>query len=306
MISKHFNQRGFTLLELLISLSILAFVIGSVYTFYDYGSKAFQEGEQHWLAQRQVRDTADYLSNELRYAYSLKLLDPKEKIPEKPTKEDHYIYLDVGKNYIHRYADAAGKPQERIIINANDYSLAFYRVEQNKDIGNEPIPNVLGFSVVAGSVNYQIESAITLLNMPTDSISETIPDSETSNIYYTKITLGEIIEEPPDPPRGCFIATAAYDSEFAPAVMLLRQFRDNYLLTNGLGEEFVQFYYRHSPSVAAYIAANEPLKWGVRIILLPVVGLAFIIMQPALWLALIMTLLAGYASKKQKKLFLWE
>lgn len=70
---------------------------------------------------------------------------------------------------------------------------------------------------------------------------------------------------------GCFIATAAYGSYLDPHVMVLRQFRDNYLLTNELGRAFVQFYYRSSPVVADYIKEHEALKLAVRIALTPIV-----------------------------------
>lgn len=71
--------------------------------------------------------------------------------------------------------------------------------------------------------------------------------------------------------RGCFIATAAYGTEFAPEVYLLQDFRDNYLLKNPLGKFFVEIYYFISPPIANIIKESEALKKAVRIGLTPIV-----------------------------------
>jgi len=73
---------------------------------------------------------------------------------------------------------------------------------------------------------------------------------------------------------GCFIATAAYGSYDFYDVMILRLFRDKYLLTNKLGREFVKFYYRHSPPIAHFIEKDETLKAFVRMALKPLVFIA--------------------------------
>jgi hypothetical protein len=70
---------------------------------------------------------------------------------------------------------------------------------------------------------------------------------------------------------GCFIATAAYGSYIDPHVYVLRNFRDRYLLTNSLGQSFVNSYYRYSPPVADLIGKHESLKIAARWALTPVV-----------------------------------
>ncbi len=70
---------------------------------------------------------------------------------------------------------------------------------------------------------------------------------------------------------GCFIATAAYGTELQPEVQALRNFRDETLLQNAIGEKFVETYYKVSPPIADYIRDKEVLKSVVRGALYPVV-----------------------------------
>jgi uncharacterized repeat protein (TIGR01451 family)/CSLREA domain-containing protein len=69
----------------------------------------------------------------------------------------------------------------------------------------------------------------------------------------------------------CFIATAAYGSYLEPEVVVLRRFRDRWLLTNAPGRAFVEWYYRNSPPIAAYIAERPVLRAIVRSLLTPIV-----------------------------------
>ena len=70
---------------------------------------------------------------------------------------------------------------------------------------------------------------------------------------------------------GCFIATAAYGSYLAPHVQVLRDFRDDVLLTNPLGKIFVDYYYEYSPPIALKISEHEGLKTATRVVLTPLV-----------------------------------
>jgi uncharacterized repeat protein (TIGR01451 family) len=70
---------------------------------------------------------------------------------------------------------------------------------------------------------------------------------------------------------GCFIATAAYGSYLHPHVQVLRDWRDDVLLSTAPGRRFVDAYYRHSPPVADYIADRPWLQSLIRLGLLPLI-----------------------------------
>jgi hypothetical protein len=63
----------------------------------------------------------------------------------------------------------------------------------------------------------------------------------------------------------CFIATAAYGSDTAKEIDILREFRDTLLLPNSLGAEFVSLYYAISPPAANFISQHEVLRKAVRV-----------------------------------------
>ncbi|WP_420904236.1 beta strand repeat-containing protein [Candidatus Magnetaquiglobus chichijimensis] len=90
---------------------------------------------------------------------------------------------------------------------------------------------------------------------------------------------------------GCFIATAAYGSYEEPHVQLLREFRDRYLLTNALGGWFVEQYYNHSPVAADWLREHDAVKPVVRVLLLPLIGMSWLLLTGSMPAALGLMLL---------------
>jgi hypothetical protein len=70
---------------------------------------------------------------------------------------------------------------------------------------------------------------------------------------------------------NCFIATAAYGTDMAPEVETLRDFRDEKLLTNKVGKEFVEVYYKVSPPIADVIRDHDSLRAITRVALRPII-----------------------------------
>ena len=169
-----------------------------------------------------------------------------------------------------------------------------------------PEPLINGYRVYYGTSSYYYSNVIDVGNRTDCTITGLLPGMT----YYIAATAcsstgdesnfsGEIVYTVPGASTsssssggggGCFIATAAFGSYIAPEVMALREFRDRVLLTNSPGKTFVEWYYRVSPAVAAFISEHDPLKIAVRWGLTPIVYavkypaavLAFLVLIPTL------------------------
>jgi hypothetical protein len=86
---------------------------------------------------------------------------------------------------------------------------------------------------------------------------------------------------------GCFIATAAYGTPLEGEPDILRDFRDECLLTNPVGEALVEGYYSVSPPMADFIAERDGLRAVVRVGLVPVVVMSEVAMNTQLALMLL-------------------
>jgi hypothetical protein len=86
---------------------------------------------------------------------------------------------------------------------------------------------------------------------------------------------------------GCFIATVAYGSDMHDDVEQLRRFRDEWLVGNIAGQQFVNWYYRVSPPLADAIRDHEYLKAIIRgLLYVPVVMIRY----PALFMLSVLML----------------
>jgi len=81
------------------------------------------------------------------------------------------------------------------------------------------------------------------------------------------------------PGSGCFIATAAYGTPLAQEIRVLREFRDQCLLTKPLGQALVGLYDRVSPPIAEFITEHPGLKPLVRAGLFPAVAMSTVVVN---------------------------
>ena len=159
-----------------------------------------------------------------------------------------------------------------------DKSLTF-NIETGRDIGNE--------SEIYVPRGIFVDSPIVLL----DGLLVSPIINKNDNTFYIGMTIEgkgehviEIIDaknidtESLEAPNGggCLIATAAFGSEMAPQVQLLREIRDNTVLQTESGALFMtsfnQFYYSFSPVIADYERENYTFKEAVKLTLTPLLA----------------------------------
>jgi hypothetical protein len=106
-----------------------------------------------------------------------------------------------------------------------------------------------------------------------DDPSEVLAATEGGGIFRIQIEDGDGDEGDGGSPSSlCFIATAAYGDASARQVLLLRRFRDNYLLPTPAGRLVVKIYYHFSPPFADFIEVRPVLRQSARVILEPIVA----------------------------------
>ncbi len=140
-----------------------------------------------------------------------------------------------------------------------------------------------------------LEDGIIPITEGTNTINVFVSETDKEDRIYV-ITIQRGVDE-------CFIATAAFGSKFTWPVTLLRDFRDQYLLTNSWGTAFVSFYYQHSPPIATIISNNQMLKTMVRVLLAPLVASVFLLYHPTI-LLLIMVMVIFITSRFKYRRYL--
>ncbi|MBI5192975.1 MAG: hypothetical protein HZA08_05980 [Nitrospirae bacterium] len=95
----------------------------------------------------------------------------------------------------------------------------------------------------------------------------------------------------PKSDKRCFIATVAFGSSDSPYVMVLRNFRDKYLIPYNLGRKIVNTYYSISPAIADFLEQHPPAPFMVRITLFPVIGIVYLLLVTSLFVKIVLIVL---------------
>ena len=149
---------------------------------------------------------------------------------------------------------------------------------------NEEIHRVSGNAAVGGDFEKftfsEDQTGPTVIKF--ENIRNTGQETEFALIVVEESVKDKVVVEPvvatqeSEEGGGCLIATAAYGSEMAPQVQLLREIRDNQLMNTESGKSFMsgfnEVYYSFSPYIADMERENPMFKEAVKLGLTPMLS----------------------------------
>lgn len=191
-------------------------------------------------------------------------------------KAIRFLYSAVGFDYIH-----LGSDHVDLATTGTDVSTFSVSPRRIEGLTNDRLYYFKTAAIdAAGNVGYYSAAA-------NDSVCTYATDPTSTNCH--KITPSEVVGILSE--SNCFIATAAYGSNFAVELDTLRDFRDQVLLASEWGRSIVRFYYKNSPPLAHAIYRSDFMRATVRAALFPIVHLTDIALKHGLVAALLVGIL---------------
>lgn len=169
-----------------------------------------------------------------------------------------FLFAEQGFNYITLASDHVDLPVSG--ADTSSFSVSPRRIEGLKNDVQYYFKNALVDT--AGNISLYSQAA-------NDGDCSNSPSGGTDCRIVTPSEVVGVLDK-----TNCFIATAAYGTQFAKELDTLRDFRDQILLSNGIGHRFVRWYYDHSPKYAKMILDHPFARATVRAGLVPVVWFA--------------------------------
>jgi len=278
------NQKGFTVIELLIAVALLLVALGLGYQLLFYAQDNFERSEYQWERQNEVIALSSYMADVVDKSIYIRITTNINDIEN----EDGAIYREIDGEDIYLQNGLV----ETVVI-ANDLEISFAKV---LDVNSDYYNDLLEITVTASDVNYALSTKVKIENLTEDR--RIVGDDQASIlIFRTEETVAEV----PISIDNCYIATAANGSNMKPSVLLLRRFRDQVLLKSDIGTNVVGLYYKFSPPLAKIISTNPIYRFLTRLILLPVVGAVMIVMQPILIYSIIIGVIFAIIIYTKKK-----
>ena len=224
---KPFHEHGFTIIELLIALSLFGLVVSGGFSIY-FADKAFVSSTIKTDLERSMQIAMINITNSLRTAHEAEILDSLDEIEkeiEENDESDTFLLIVDSRPALQKWEEG-GFNTSYLIDYYNDdfrpeYELRFSKVEP-KDAGNAANVIQISLAVKHRSFEHEITESISLLNVGQKGVQ-----GSGSKIMRYVTTFEPQVYDPGDFTSHCFIATAVFGGD-SSITELLRDFRDKF------------------------------------------------------------------------------
>ncbi len=279
------NKKGFTLLELLIGLSLFSVIIILGYSFLRFSKTTHKKAVDKVELHQSLKEAIDFISDELSTSLYIRIQNKRFNHSDY-LEDDKFIESDGEsiKYYFYKEDENKnGKWSQNVIF---DY--------KNKlEIKKADTDNVVNITIrVLDDNNREIDSIST--KVYASNMLEGRPNIDSiqgggSYIQYNNTTKESSLPAP-NRMRYCFFNALWHSNH--PYVLVLREFRDNYLAKYNWGREFIDYYYRISPKYADIIGKSHTIRFLTGVLLAPLVTIIFITMRVPNYILILITLLS--------------
>lgn len=286
------HNRGFTLVELMISITLLSIVLALAYQTLSHLMGTFSRTEEKWIAEKDVKQAVSNITNATELSYQAVLKNHANINDITMEKGKRYLFYNAGDKrlYFIDYDETNETHLNKVLVNETDIYIGFTNIDTVGSVRKDLL-SIYAKSLVSNS-KYELNTAIHLPNiLKSVSTDGTALEDGKYNTLIFSIAKGDTINiVDGDISGACFVATAAYGDYDQHNVMLLRRLRDQVLLKSKVGSKFVQLYYRYSPPLANVIAQNGFLRFISRVLLTPLIGLSVFILHPVFSISIVLLL----------------
>ncbi len=155
------NQKGITLIELLIVIGIMGVVISLGFSFLIFGTRTFKLSGERADNQFDVRMPTDFVSKEVRYADTAEILTA---VPASQPPNTYDIYIDASNQLIYNKNGVLTTIPG--VTGVNDYTFTVSRISLN----------TLEYKIgKLGTTKYDVTTQVVILNMNAAGIDGTGP-----------------------------------------------------------------------------------------------------------------------------------
>lgn len=253
------ETKGFTLIELMITLALIGLVIAGGFSIYFFANRSFISGSLLADVQADMQIAMQRITEEVRLAHSMEII-AKTDVPSNPEEDDHYIFTENGSIFLRAGSSDTGTVHNRVILANRDgsdgYDLGFKPVMN----GSNKIDNMIEvtLSSLNPKVDYELNTELQILNLRLSGISGV---DESNAIYFTKTFTEAEYEEAEKINPGCFWRWRIF-GDGAPELDQLRKFRDGVLAKNPLGRFVIRTYYAATPGISTFLE-RQPVARSV-------------------------------------------
>jgi len=283
------KKAGFTLIEIMVSLVLVGLIASIAGTLVITATRGYLYARENDAITQKAQLALGRLNREFT-----ELMDVK-------ARDDAQPYL------IYEVPLRTGGVERRGIAKVGNTVQMFFNVPGTTLSGLTG--DVLVDNVQTLSLMYNPSSGVSLWSMGQDirnlfAVSVQLvlnrPDTGGAVSFFTTVSPrnnnnsgGAALPSAANPPpeysgRQCFVTTAAYGDADHPVVIVLRQFRDRFLLPTEPGKALVRYYYEVGPSLAAAIEDRPLACMLVRLLVMPLAGFAVLALHHPLLIPLML------------------